>query len=275
VRAAAAELGMDQATAARRLAVLERALQARLFLRSPKGYVPTPAGEQAFRAAQQMEAGADALVRRMQGLDEQLEGSVSIACTDTVATVFLMPALRRLHERHPDIEVRVIASTRLSNLTRREADLAVRPVRPDSPDLVVRHLGRRLLGLFGSRDYFARRGRPAPEEGLAGHELVVYPRELAAYQREAICGVPVHGARIAIEANTGMMVAQAVAAGLGIAEMPTHLTPLFPTLERLWPEIEEPYDMWLVMHGDLHRTARVRAVADVIVEAFSREEGSR
>jgi DNA-binding transcriptional LysR family regulator len=269
LRSAAAELGMDQATAGRRLAALERALQARLFLRTPRGYVPTPAGEQAFRAAQQMESGADELVRRMQGLDERLEGSVSIACTDTVATVFLMPALRKLHQQHPDIEVRLVVSTRLSNLMRREADLAVRSVRPDNPDLIARHLGRRTLGLYAAREYLEQRGRPGQHESLAGHDLVLYPRELAPSQRDAMCGVPSAGGRVAVEANTGMMVAQAVAAGLGIGELPTHLATLFPTLERLWPDREDAYDMWLVMHGDLHRTARVRAVAAAVVEAFS------
>jgi DNA-binding transcriptional LysR family regulator len=269
LRSAAADLGIDQATAARRLAALERALHARLFLRTPKGYTPTPAGEQAFRAAQAMEAAADDLVRRMQGLDDRLEGSVSIACTDTVAVVFLMPALRRLRERHPGIEARLIVSTRLSNLNRREADLALRPVRPDSPDLIARHLGRRAVALYASRDYLQRRGRPTREAGLAGHDLVVYPRELAAYQREAMCGMPVAGARIAVEVNTGLMLTQAVAEGLGIGEIPTHLAGRFPALERLWPDHEEGYDMWLVMHGDSHRTARVRAVADLVVEAFA------
>ena len=269
LRAAAAELGIDQATAARRLSTLERTLQARLFLRKPKGYAPTPAGDLAYSAAQQMEIGADKLVRQMQGLDSRLEGSVSIACTDTVVTVFLTSALRRLRERHPGIELRLIASTRLSNLTRREADLAVRSVRPDSPDLVTRLLGRRVLGLYADRHYLERRGWPGANDGLAGHDLVLYPRELAAYQREAICGMSVRGACVAVEANSGMMVAQAVAAGLGIGELPTHLAALFPTLQRLWPEREDSYDMWLVMHRDLYRTARVRAVADAVVEAFS------
>src|SRR5258705_6216447 len=81
LRGAAAELQIDQATAGRRLTALEEALAARLFLRTPKRYVPTPAGDEALRAAEQMEAGADALQRRMQRLDEPLECTVSLACT--------------------------------------------------------------------------------------------------------------------------------------------------------------------------------------------------
>ena len=271
LRGAAAELHIDQATAGRRLVALEEALDARLFLRTPKRYVPTPAGEMALRAAEQMEAGAHALQRHMQGLDERPEGSVSLACTDTVATVFLMPALSALRRSHPGIVVRLLASTQLSNLTRREADVAVRSVRPEAPDLIARHLGRRAVGIYASREYVAQRGKPEPGTGLAGHDVVVYDRDIGVYRRDLLCGEPTHAARIALEANTGTMLTQAVAAGLGIGEIPTHLARRFPSLERLWPEREEPYDMWLVMHGDLHRTARVRAVAEAIVQAFEQD----
>lgn len=268
LRGAASELRVDQATVGRRLASLEKALGAKLFLRTPKGYVPTPAGELAHRAAQQMEDGAHELQRRLQGLDERPQGMVSLACTDTVATVFLLPGLRRLQERHPGISVKLQVSTSLTNLTRREADLAVRPVRPKDSDLIVRHLGRCATALYASQDYLARRGMPRPGTGLAGHDIVIYPKEIVPYQQEALCGEPLGAARVAIEASAGMMLAQAVALGLGIGEVPVHLARLFPTLRRIWPDRQEPYDMWLVTHGDLQRTARVRAVAEMVVEAF-------
>lgn len=274
LRSAAEELAIDQATAGRRLAALEAALGAKLFLRTPKGYVPTAAGESALQAAQSMEAAAYELQRRMHGLDGRPEGVVSLACTDTVATVFLFPALKRLRERHPGISVRLVASTKLSNLTRREADLAVRSVRPESPDLITRHLARRSTGLFASREYLAKRGPPTLGSGFAGHDVVVYTPDIGR-ARDSLCGEPIGTARLAVEANTGMMLAQALSAGLGIGELPLHLAALFPQLERIWPEREAPYDMWLVMHGDLHRAARVRAVADVIVETFEQESDHR
>ena len=272
LRGAAAELQIDQATAGRRLTALEEALEARLFLRTPKRYVPTPAGEMAFRAAEQMEAGAHALQRRMQGLDERLEGTVSLACTDSVASVFLLPALGELRRRHPGITVRMVASTRLSNLTRREADLAVRSVRPEAPDLIARHLGHRMLGLFATREYLDARGLPEVGTGLAGQDVVVYDSSFGNGSRDRLCGESFERAHVALETNTGLMLTQAVAAGLGIGEIPTHLARRFPALVRVWPERTERYDMWLVMHGDLNRTARVRVVADVVVEAFEREE---
>jgi DNA-binding transcriptional LysR family regulator len=204
LRGAAAELQIDQATAGRRLAALEEALDARLFLRTPKRYVPTPAGDMALRAAERTEAGALALQRRMQGLDDRLEGTVSLACTNVVATVFLMPALSALRRRHPGLMVRMIASTQLSDLTRREADLAVRPVRPDAPDLIVRHLGQRAVGLCASREYLDVRGVPEAGTGLAGHDIVVYDSSIGGTRRDVLCGEPAGGAHVALAINTGM-----------------------------------------------------------------------
>ncbi len=272
LRGAASELQIDQATAGRRLAALEEALDARLFLRTPKRYMPTPAGEMAFRAAEQMETGAHVLQRRMQGLDERLEGTVSLACTDSVASVFLIPALRAVRQRHPGITVRMLVSTKLSNLTRREADLAIRPVRPEAPDLITRHLGQRTIGLYAAREYIDARGQPIAGTGLAGHDIVVYDSSVGGTRRDVLCGEPVEGARVTLETNTTMLLAQAVAAGLGIGEIPTHLSQRFPSLVRVLPERANPYDIWLVMHGDLRHAARVRAVADAVVEAFEHED---
>ncbi len=272
LRGAASELQIDQATAGRRLAALEEALEARLFLRTPKRYLPTPAGEMAFRAAEQMEVGAHALQRGMQGLDERLEGTVSLACTDSVASVFLVPALGALRRRHPGITVRMLVSTQLSNLTRREADLAIRPVRPEAPDLITRHLGQRTIGLYAAREYIDARGQPEVGTGLTGHDIVVYDSSVGGTRRDALCGEPAERARVALETNTTMLLAQAVAEGLGIGEVPTHLAQRFPSLVRVLPACAKPYDIWLVMHGDLKHAARVRAVADAVVEAFEQEE---
>src|SRR5262245_28436929 len=103
LRGAAALLQIDQATAGRRLAALESSLDARLFLRTPGGYVPTAAGELAFAAAERMEQAADQLQRQMQGLDHRLSGVVRVATSETVASYYIMEAVRRVHAQHPDI----------------------------------------------------------------------------------------------------------------------------------------------------------------------------
>lgn len=244
---------------------MEKSLNAKLFLRTPAGYVPTPAGEMAARPAGKMEQAAHQLEREMQGTDNRLSGTVRLAATDTMAQSFVMEAIRTLHGQHPDIRVVLHVTTAVTNLTRREADLAVRTLKPTDPDLVSRHLARRTSGLYAARAYLRERGMPLAEADLAGHDLVIYHASVAPRQATHVAGVPVAGARIALEVNTGLMLMEAVRAGIGIAELPLHMADADPRLVRIFPDRVHSYDMYLVMHGDLHRSARVRAVADAIV----------
>src|SRR5450830_1368672 len=272
LRGAAEQLQIDQATVGRRLAAMEKSLGARLFLRTPAGYVATPAGELAISTIEKMEQAADQLQRQMQGIDERLCGVVRVAATDTMAKHVLMPAMQQLAAEHPAIRVVLTTSTQVSNLTRREADLAVRSLRPTSPDLISRHLKRLAVGLYASKAYLERHGVPQPGSALAGHDVVMYQRAIYTSQIETICGESTANARVAMEVSSGLMLMEAVAAGLGIGELPTYKADTMPQLVRLWPDRSEPYDMWLVLHDDLNRTARVRAVADAIVAAYDKLE---
>lgn len=268
LRGAAEQLQIDQATAGRRLAAMEKSLGARLFLRTPAGYVATPAGELAAAAAERMEQGAEQLMRQMQGIDERLCGVVRVAATDTMAKHFLMPAIRKLHAAHPNIRVVLSTSTQITNLTRREADLAVRTLRPSSPDLIARHLRRLTTGLYASAEYLEQHGVPQAGNAFSGHDVAIYQRAISPRQSEAICGESIANARVTMEVSSGLMLEEALAAGLGIGALPVHIGNASPGLVRVWPERSEPYDIWLVLHSDLNRSARVRAVADAIIASY-------
>jgi DNA-binding transcriptional LysR family regulator len=268
LRGAAEQLRIDQATVGRRLAAMEQSLGARLFLRTSSGYVATPAGELAVGAIERMEQGAEQLLRQTQGIDERLCGVVRLTATDNAAHHFLIGAMQKLHASHPAIRVVLTTSTELSNLTRREADLAVRTVRPTSPDLISRHLKRMETGLYASRQYLEKHGEPQAGTALAGHDVVIYQRTILARHSVALCGESTANARVVMEVSSGMMLMEGVRAGLGMGEMPTYMGDAQPTLQRIWPTRSEPYDMWLVLHSDLNRTARVRAVADAVIAAF-------
>lgn len=270
LRGAAATLGVDQATVGRRLLSLEQSLGTTLFLRTPRGYLATPAGELAFAMAEQMEGAANELQRKLQGADSRLSGTVRLATSDTMAQHFVIAAMRRLQECHPNIRIVLSTSTTVSSLTRRETDLAVRNVRPEDPDLICRRLITRKIGLYASMDYIARRGEPVPGNGMAGHDIVVYQSTVIARHRERLCNEPCGNARVTMEVNSGLMLQQAVEAGIGIGELACHMAEVSPVLRRIWPEREEQYDVYLVMHSDLHQSARVRAVADAIIAACVR-----
>lgn len=271
LRGAARVLGIDQATVGRRVVALEKSLDATLFLRTSEGYALTALGEAALSAVEKMEHSALELERRIQGLDDRLTGEVRVSTTDSLALDFLIPAIARVHARHPDVRVHLDASTQMASLSKREADIAVRNTRPENPDLIARRIARWPLGLFASQGYLDTHGVPLPGTGFEGHDLVIYQPHL---QRKdaALVSEPLHRGRVVATLGSGLLVRRSIAAGIGLGEIPVYMGEM-DGLVRVWPERTRstPYDVWLVTHGDLQHTARVRAVIDAIVEMFSEQ----
>lgn len=270
LRGAARLLHVDQATVGRRLAAMERALGSTLFLRTSGGYLLTPAGEAAFEAAERMEASAIELMRRIQGLDKALSGEVRLTTTDSLAVDFIIPAIARLHAEHPDVSVVLNSSSQLLNLSRREADIAIRTRKPENPDLIFRRLARWPMGLFASRAYLERHGVPEPGAAFSGHDIVMYEPYLTESREPSLVGEPIGSGRIVAAVNSSMMVRRAIGAGLGLGEIPLYIGQQ-DGLVRIWPERErsKPYEVWMVTHEDLRHTARIRAVIDQVVQVFS------
>lgn len=270
LRGAARVLGVDQATVGRRVASLEKSLSATLFLRTSEGYVLTTVGESALRAAEKMEQYALELERQIQGLDDRLTGNVRVSTTDSLAIDFLIPAIARLHENHPDVRVQLDASSQMISLSKREADIAVRNTRPDNPDLIARRIARWPVGLFASQGYIDAHGVPSPGSSFEGHDLVVYQPYLQRNSELTLVSEPLSRGRIVSSLSSSLLVRRSIAAGIGIGEVPVNMGDR-DGLIRLWPERTrpEPYDVWLVTHADLRHTARVRAVIDQVVNVFS------
>ena len=270
LRGAARVLGVDQATVGRRITALEKSLSATLFLRTSEGYALTAVGEAALKAVGKMEQGALELERQIQGLDDRLTGIVRVSTTDSLAIDFLIPAIARLHQQHPDVRVQLDASTQILSLSRREADIAVRNTRPDNPDLIARRIARWPVGLFAAQSYIDRHGLPEPGSAFEGHDLVVYQPYLQGNKDMTLVSEPLSRGRIVSSLSSSLLVRRSIAAGIGLGEIPLYMGER-DGLVRLWPERTRPlpYDVWLVTHADLRHTARVRAVIDEIVAAFS------
>ncbi|MFJ2684955.1 LysR family transcriptional regulator [Pseudomonas sp. NPDC087342] len=270
LRGAARVLGVDQATVGRRVTALEKSLSATLFLRTSEGYALTAVGEAALQAVEKMEVSALDLQRQIQGLDDRLTGTVRVSTTDSLAIDFLIPAIARLHDKHPDVQVQLDASTQMISLAKREADIAVRNARPDNPDLIARRIARWPVGLFASQGYVDAHGVPEPGSAFEGHDLVVYQPYLAGNKEMTLVSEPLTRGRIVSSLGSGLLVRRSIAAGIGVGEIPVYMGER-DGLVRLWPERTRPapYDVWLVTHADLRHTARVRAVIDEIVAGFS------
>ncbi len=201
--AAARKLGIDETTVARRLARLETQMGARLLERTPGGLALTGAGEGVHAAAEEMERAALAAERRALGSDRQLSGRVRVTAPEILGSHFVLPALQAVHARHPGIAIELISNIARLDVTRREADVAVRTVRPTEPSLVARKLARIAMAPY------VRRGRTPPAQLAA----VTYADGVKLPLRNVEDRVP--GARVALRTNSIATALEAVRLGWG------------------------------------------------------------
>ena len=261
--AAARKLGVDATTVGRRLSALERELGAKMFARTPDGLALTAAGEAMRTAALEMEEASLRGEQRALGADDKLSGLVRVATTEMLGEAVVLPAVQAVHERHPQIRVELLTGSGQLDIARREADVALRYVRPVRGDLVARHVGNVAFAAYASKDYLAARGRPARGSGFSGHDVVAHNSSSRSWRLGQIGGEPVRDARVVLRTNSTHMLLRAVRSGLGIGPLPCFLARGDRTLERVHPTIEAD-DLWLVVHADVQRTTRVRVVIDAI-----------
>lgn len=262
--AAARTLRVDHSTVARRISSLEGALGIRLFDRLPRGYVLTPEGEHVRDQVERLEEDVFALQRTVQGRGPGLSGSVRVSAPPAFASLFLSPRLGILRERHPDIALELSGTNISVSLTRREADVALRLTQPEGSSLITRKVARAGYGLFASRAYAADR-RPEDMDLLGYEESLEHvPQQqwLRRFARER---------PLIMRMSDLVALASAVRAGLGAAVLPFFATGGDPDLVCLQRKGVPSRDVWLVVHEDVRRSPRVRAVMDILIEILARE----
>jgi DNA-binding transcriptional LysR family regulator len=265
---AARRLGVTHSTVFRRLGAIEEQIGARLFERFRDGYVPTPAGETAAEAAARLEDEVLTLERKLSGQDLRPSGVVRITTTDTLGTILMrhLPAMRAVH---PEIQFEVAISNAMANLTRREAEIAVRPT-PEPPEILV---GRRLAeishAIYGSRTYLSRH----EEKELSAHDWIGLDDALASTVIGRWIRENLRAACITCRVDALPALRDATLAGLGLALLPCYLGDAEPGLRRLTKKtMTEPRStLWLLTHEDLRRTARIRATLDFLAKALASE----
>jgi DNA-binding transcriptional LysR family regulator len=267
---AARALKVEHSTVSRRLTALEEALGARLFLRGPDGFTSTPAGDRLLPLAEQMEAAVGAIDRQVAGGDERVDGTVRLTVSE-VFSGFIVKRLGRLRARHPDLVVEVLTGTQALDLSRGEADLAVRIMATSDPDLTVRKIIDCGWAMYAAAGYVDGRGAPASPEALAGHEIIGYDDTMSAVPGAQWLTKHGAGANVVLRGNSIMAALNACIAGMGLTVLPCFLADVEPTLVRLSPAVLGTRPMFLVVHPDLARVARVRVVMDFIVEIMTGE----
>lgn len=271
--AAARSLRVAATTIGRRLAGLEAGVGARLFTRTPEGLVGTAAARALLVHAERMEVEALESERLLSGADARPTGVVRLTCGDGFATAILAPGLPAFLLAHPGLEIEIRAEPRVLDLSRGEADLALRNVRPRERSLVGRRMGLERYGLFAAPAYLARKGTPRAARDLAAHDLILYDREYDKLRSQVWLRQVAGGARVAVRASNTMTLHAACAAGAGIALLTTAFIQRDARYERVLPRLEPPADeLWTATHADLRGAARV-AVTLRWLDQLVREAG--
>ena len=263
---AARSLGVNHSTVFRRVGAFEELLGVRLFERLPSGYLLTPAGEELREAAQRIEEEILAVGRQLRGQDLRLSGSLRLTTIDMLALWLLPRHLASFRRDYPGIELEVSVSNAALNLTKREADVALRIGNKPPESLVGRRVGRLVFAIYGARGCRARR----PQKELEKHDWIGFDSEHAALARRFSEFLP--GVQSVYRVNSVAAALAAAAAGVGLAPLPCGIADREALLERLC-DLPDSFtlDLWLLTHEDLRRTARIRAFMDFMAEALAGE----
>ena len=273
---AARALGITQPTAGRHVAALEKALGVVLFTRSQVGLMPTEVALALQTHAEAMESTAASLERAATSQGEGVRGVVRISASEVIGVEVLPPIVARLREQHPALKVELVSTNRVQDLLRREADIAVRMVRPKQEQLVARRIGQIELGFHARKEYLLRRGTPRRMEELAGHAVIGYDQP-SAFVRNAGKALQGYG-REAFSLRTDSDLAQLalIRAGAGIGICQVGLARRNEALIRVLPRtFSMRLETWVTMHEDLRNSPRCRAAFDALVEGLQHYIGSQ
>lgn len=266
--AAARELRVNQTTVSRRLSALEKSLEAKLFVRTPTGFVPTEVGRTIVASAEAMESQVLQLQRQASGEDARLSGTVKVTTTEPLLINHFLPSFAGFTARYPELQVEVVTGYESLSLLRREADLAIRMIRPTEAELVASRIGELAIALFASRAYLKRR-KLQPTSPLNAFDLVGYGGNASEWPEARWLRANAPHARIPLKLNSILGLRAAALAGVGAAMMPCFLGSEAGLVRIGAPIPELTRTIWLVFHRDLQRTARVRALADYVTEQIS------
>lgn len=272
VNRAAPALKMSPSTVSRRLQCLEEELGAALFLRGAAGLTPTPVAEEVLALAQEAEQSALQIRAVVSDLQSEPAGVVRVALSEDLEEMVVLPALPELMARHPRLRVEFVSGTDLADLTRREADLAVRSIRPTSGEgLVVRLLRRVRVGVFCSPSYLSAYGA----QGLSAQRWVGWESGRSHLGAARWLRGALPEAEVVFRGSNMNALRVAASCGLGLVMLPEIFGALTPGLVRFpWagPALPEG-ELWLVGHAAQHRSARVRVVRDFLVALLSETPG--
>lgn len=262
---AAKRLGAQQPTLSRHIAELEAQLGVPLFERTGRGVIPTAAALRISSAARDMESGALGIRQSLDQVRQQREGSVRISASQVVATLLLPPLIAQLQRQEPGIQVDIVASDALTDLLRREADIAVRMVRPTQNSLVAKKLADVPIVACAHESYLAWAGVPQQPPDLYQHRLIGADRNDAIIRGFAGLGYSVTREHFCARSDDYLVTGQLIATGAGIGFAAQCNLRFWPGVVRVLPMLQIPMlPAWLAVHREIRSNAVVRTVYDFL-----------
>lgn len=269
--AAARALGMAQPTLGRQVDALETELGVILFERVGRRLVLTSAGEGLLAHAREMGAAASRMSLAATGESQELEGRVCVTATEAFAAFVLPEILMTVRERHPGIQVEVEASNERRDLLRREADIAIRNVRPIEPELIAKKIRDMQGHLYAATSYLERGGRPREPADLCRADFIAFGEPEGMISLLAARGVELTPRNFPCYSSSHLVGWELVRRGLGIGVNMALVGEREAGIERALPSFAPwPFPVWLVVHRELHTSGRVRAVFDLLAEALAK-----
>jgi DNA-binding transcriptional LysR family regulator len=268
---AAERLGVNHSTVFRRLGQLEQTLGVKLFERHRTGYALTPAGEEMAALAERMEDDVTSFTRKLAGQAVSPAGELRVTTNDTLLVHLLTPSFARFTQSCPDVRLDVVLTNQALNLSKRDADVAIRATDNPPETLVGRRVATIAWAVYGRAadfpqpenvDFADLSDRPwvALGDNFAGLKVAKYVRDRVAPER------------IVYKVNTVLGLAEAVEFGIGIGPVPCFIADVRPALVRLTPPIADfSTGLWILTHPDLRQSARVRAFMDFMAGEIARQ----
>ncbi|HEY0436663.1 MAG TPA: LysR family transcriptional regulator [Phenylobacterium sp.] len=267
--AAARLRGLTQPTLGRHIETLEQRLGSPLFLRSPRGLQPTDLALELKPHLHDMSAAASAAVRDASGLANSLGGSIRITASEIVGAEVLPPMLTSFRRTNPHIVIEMMMSNVVDDLSRREADIAVRMAPPTQSALVAKKVGEVDLGFYATPEYLELHGVPTCFEELEKHALVGFDGPGRSVRDLPGLNMPIEREMFAFRTDSDLAQLAAMAAGFGIGVSQPPIAAR-RGLVRVMPEVTVfRLGIWIVMHENLRGSRRMRAMFDHLVDGVT------
>ena len=268
--AAARALGLTQPTLGRQVAALEEKLDVVLFERVGKSLVLTNSGIELLDHAREMCEAANRISLTASGQSQTIEGKVRITASDITSVHILPPILKGLRDLAPRLEIEVVADNDIRDLQLREADIAIRHIRPEQPDLIARLVSEPTANFYATKTYLEERGRPQTRENMPDHDFIGFGD--IEYMIDILnpLGVLLSQKNFRVNSQSGVVAWEMAKNGLGIIIMSDEVALSTPGIERVLPNMDPiVFPIWLTTHRELHTSRRIRLVFDYLADFFT------